>query len=151
MTIIKPTVGRVVWYWPTSADREDRRSISGQPFAAQICGVHSDTCVNLGITDAEGRYFTRASIPLKQTPRGIGEDGCATWMPYQLGRAAKTEQAEAESCECRTSTAIPQPEDAPEAPEIQIGGDAVSNDFNLPEISTAVFFTGSNITVNIQQ
>jgi len=109
-------------------------SLPGQPFKADIVGVHSDRCVNLGITAADGEYFKRTSVTLKQEGDVLpAETGFAEWMPYQIGQAAKTEQAEADSCKCN------------------IGGDAVNNEFDLPQICTAVFFTGSNITVNIQQ
>jgi hypothetical protein len=84
--MIRPTVGRVVWFWGPST--------SVQPRAAIIAFVHSDTCVNLAVFDRNGESGGMESVVLWQ---GDGErpDGPhAEWMPYQKGQAAKTEQLE---------------------------------------------------------
>lgn len=41
---MKPTVGRIVHYYPTTNDRFGEM---GKPIAAVIVAVHSDECVNL--------------------------------------------------------------------------------------------------------
>lgn len=87
--MIKPTVGRVVWYYP-SADHK------AAPYAAIVAHVWSDTCVNLGIFDSNG-------IPMSKPPTSVrllqeGEDKPAAgdfceWMPYQVGQAKRHEAA----------------------------------------------------------
>lgn len=47
--VITPTVGRAVWYYPANHPTGE------QPLAATVAHVWSDTCVNLGILDANGR------------------------------------------------------------------------------------------------
>lgn len=88
--MIKPTIGRVVWYYPPNeADRP--------PLAAVIACVWSDTCVNLGVFDRNGVPFPKppTSILLIQDDNEVPTGGhYCTWMPYQLGQAAKTEAAE---------------------------------------------------------
>lgn len=85
--MIKPTVGRVVWFWPAGAKVE-------QPFAATIAYVHSDSMVNLSVIDANGNQFAATSITLVQENGGTTLPYCC-WMPYQQGQAAKTEALEA--------------------------------------------------------
>jgi len=87
--MIKPTIGRVVWYHPSELE-----GISDQPLAALVAYVWSDTLVNLAVFDSNGTSSGRTSVFLFQ---GDGERpaSCfAEWMPYQLGQAAKTEAAE---------------------------------------------------------
>lgn len=88
MNVIKPTVGRVVWFWPNG------KYSGGQPYAATIAYVHNDRCVNIGYLDANG-------IPMRATSVFLAQDGepepggwFCEWMPYQKGQAAKTEQLE---------------------------------------------------------
>lgn len=84
--MIKPTVGRVVWYYPPG------RSASEQPQAAIVAHVWSDTCVNLAIFGDDGspRAAPPTSVLLVQeggeTPSG---GHYCTWMPYQIGQAKK--------------------------------------------------------------
>lgn len=94
-TIIKPTIGRMVWYRPRVADTNmlvigTRGLLSAQPLAAQICGVWSDTCVNLSILDASGNRHTRPSVLLVQAGAPMPDGGgYCEWMPYQVGQAQK--------------------------------------------------------------
>ena len=93
--MIKPTVGRVVWYWPSRAHDIHNSGICGggnQPLAAIITHVWSDTCVNLSIFDANGKQFSRTSVFLHQEGCERPSEMFAEWMPYQHGQAAKTEQ-----------------------------------------------------------
>lgn len=95
--MIKSTVGRVVWYYPAKTD--GLVCYDGQPLAAIVAHVHSDTMVNLAVFDANGDPHNRTSVQLVQdddsevTPAA---KGYACWMPYQKGQAAKTEQLEAQ-------------------------------------------------------
>lgn len=98
--MIKPTVGRKVWFIPSDYDT----SIDGykilpdvdnpaynQPLDATIIGVHSDTLVNLHVIDAEGNQFFQEGTRLMQDGKTeIGKDeSYAMWMPYQVTQAAK--------------------------------------------------------------
>ncbi len=82
--IIKPTVGRVVLYWPLKQERAHAHS---QPFAAHICHVWNDNLVNLHILREDGTTFARTSCVLAQGREA--NDGECGWMPFQLGQAAK--------------------------------------------------------------
>lgn len=94
--MIKPTVGRVVWFYPKNHQPND------QPLAAIVAHVWSDTCVNLAIFDANGCPMSDppTSVLLVQEGNEIPTGGhyCA-WMPYQTGQAKKTEAAEAKLAE----------------------------------------------------
>lgn len=89
--MIKPTVGRVVWYYPAGRSHED------QPNAAIIAYVHSDMMINVGGFDNNGQPFADTSVLLLQGEGSYGNPGggaWACWMPYQKGQAAKTEALE---------------------------------------------------------
>ena len=88
---ITPTVGRVVHYHPGSADGMAR---GGQPLAAIVTYVHSDTCVNLTVFDSNGESYGRTSVLLAQPGANRPAANFCEWMPYQVGQAAKTEQLE---------------------------------------------------------
>ena len=93
--MIKPTVGRVVWYYPPKA--EDAPAPE-QPLAATVSYVHSDREVNLSVSQPNGDVHGTSNVQLLQD----GEDAPATghyaeWMPYQKGQAAKTEALEADA------------------------------------------------------
>lgn len=89
--MIKPTVGRVVWYWPTLHDVASLKlaySDTEQPLAATVAYVWRDDLVNLSVVDQNGMPFARTSVPLLENvlkPAG----GYAEWMPYQKGQAAR--------------------------------------------------------------
>ena len=80
--MIKPTIGRVVWFWPYS-----REAIT-QPLAALIAWVHSDAVVNLAIFDVNGQATNRTSVPLYQGEGDRPASDFCEWMPYQIGQAA---------------------------------------------------------------
>lgn len=89
--MIKPTVGRVVWYRPSTYDQSGPgglRATTHQPLAAMIVYVHGDTMVNLVIHDCNGNTHARTSVHLHQ---GEGQPpvdhGYCEWMPYQVGQA----------------------------------------------------------------
>lgn len=84
--IIKPTVGRVVWFYPQGHSQDK------QPLAAIVSHVWSDTCVNLAIFSANGCPMQNppTSILLVQEGSEVPSGGhYCTWMPYQIGQAKK--------------------------------------------------------------
>ena len=88
--MIKPTIGRVVWYHPASV------APVIQPQAALIAWVWSDSCVNLAVFDADGVASNKTSVLLWDSGSDVNrpsQDYCE-WMPYQQGQAAKAEAAE---------------------------------------------------------
>lgn len=95
--MIKPTVGRVVWYWPGAHDvvTHQLHDYGVQPFAATVAFTHSDTMVNLSVVDHNGKQFEKHGVRLLQEGDVVRDKaGYAEWMPYQKGQAAKTEAPE---------------------------------------------------------
>lgn len=84
---IEPTIGRIVWYWPSLVDGATR---DPQPLAAIVAHVNQDGTVNLGIFDRSGDHYKRTHVPLIQEGDAEPErDGFCQWMPYQIGQAKK--------------------------------------------------------------
>lgn len=84
--MIKPTIGRVVWYWRSEGQE--------QAFSAQIAYVHSDTIVNLGYLDANGFAKNVTSVQLVQEGDKKPAFSYCEWMPYQIGQAKKHDATE---------------------------------------------------------
>jgi hypothetical protein len=84
--MIKPTVGRVVWYHPPSDNLD-----CGDILAAIVCHVWSDTCVNLAIFDSIGVASNQTSVFLYQGDSERPAGSYCEWMPYQIGQAKKEE------------------------------------------------------------
>lgn len=101
LSIIKPTVGRKVWYRPSAHDLIGLGSMTvspGQPLDATVVAVWSDRCVNVQVLDVHGKAYTKTSVTLKQAGDQIPADkdgnevgGYVEWMPYQQGQAAKAD------------------------------------------------------------
>ncbi len=90
--IIEPTVGRVVWYMAPMI------MAPGQPheLAAIVTHVHDTRMVNLTVFKPNGETMAATSVPLCQPGDDANHDNpYCEWMPYQLGQAAKPEEAEA--------------------------------------------------------
>ena len=89
--MIKPTVGRVMWYWPVVTER------TAQPYAALVTYVHGDNMVNLVGFTPNGVAFPTMSVPIVQdgSPYTAGDSPYAEWMPYQVGQAKKHEADDA--------------------------------------------------------
>lgn len=95
--MIKPTVGRKVWYWPSTQDKSGTfpvQQVTGQPLDATIIAVWSDRMVNVMVTDIAGKQFPVLSCTLLQPgdPVPAYADGQVAgryveWMPYQQGQA----------------------------------------------------------------
>lgn len=92
--MISPTIGRVVWFHPSTSDA--LMGGSNQPLAALVTYVHGDRCVNLAAFDVNGCLYSRCSVLLLQDDDVAPENGYyAEWMPFQKGQAAKQEEAKA--------------------------------------------------------
>ncbi|MBB5204433.1 hypothetical protein HNQ51_001747 [Inhella inkyongensis] len=105
MNLIKPTVGRKVWYRPSLYDLAGPvpMSISGsvaagnaQPLDATVLAVWGDRCINVQVLDITGKAFTKMSVTLKQEGDTMPVDsegkevlGYCEWMPYQQSAAKK--------------------------------------------------------------
>ena len=92
--MIKPTVGRVVWYTPYEGDPSISTNYT-PPFTGHVAYVWSDRCVNLMVISPEGQPLQKTSVTLLQEgdarPSG---GGYCEWMPFQKGQAAKAEALE---------------------------------------------------------
>lgn len=91
---ITPTPGRIVWFYPAEFDGIGR--LGKEPLAAIVAGAHNDHQVNLAVFDAYGGMQQRTNVHLVQPDEDRPNGAHATWMPYQLGQMAKTEQVEAQ-------------------------------------------------------
>jgi len=84
--MIQPTVGRVVHYY---RDRDSEVQV------ALIAHVNEDGTVNLAVFDHHGNPEPRPGrVMLVQEGNPVPVGHHCTWMPYQLGQAAKTQQLE---------------------------------------------------------
>lgn len=92
-TVIKPTVGRVVWFRPGDFDADIPRVVD-QPLAAIVAHVCADAKhVHLAVFDMNGYTHARSNVRLVQEGEEVkrGERFCM-WMPYQVGQAAKNDK-----------------------------------------------------------
>lgn len=97
--MIKPTVGRKIWFIPGDTDTQDYQyellqdndyPDKSQPLDATVVGVRSDGTVNLFVLDSGGNAFAHVSVPIYAEGEDIPEDtSYAMWMPYQVSAAAK--------------------------------------------------------------
>lgn len=89
--MIKPTIGRVVLVQGRSESTDP-----SQAEPALVSYVWSDTMINVGGFDHNGKTFSFTSLKLLQDDEPAPTVGAyAEWMPYQKGQAAKTEALEA--------------------------------------------------------
>jgi len=96
MTVIAPTVGRIVHYRPEKNEGARMIHNGDEPLSAQIAKVNSPNDINLAVLGADGVWHARANVPLVQEGEEPPTDrSYAEWMPFQQGQAAKTEAAEA--------------------------------------------------------
>jgi len=89
--MIKPTVGRKVWYRPSKSDQEGPVPMvahTDQPLDATVIAVWGDRCINLQVTDMIGRNFPVLSCTLVQEGDEVPEHGrYAEWAPPQIVQA----------------------------------------------------------------
>lgn len=90
--VITPTPGRVVWYYP--APHDGIGQLNGYPLAAIVAGVHNDNLVNLAVFDAYGNSQQRSNVHLVQPGDAVPDSAYVSWMPYQVGQAAKHQAVE---------------------------------------------------------
>lgn len=106
-TRIEPTVGRVVLYFPSDDDVYYGRieGEKGKALSAMIAWVNDDGTINLAVNSRYGNHVGCRNVELIQpgepTPERTKSRSYATWMPYQLGQAAKTEKLEGEIASLR--------------------------------------------------
>jgi len=96
-TIINPTIGRRLWFWPSknTGDSGFTYSDPKQPCDAGIAYVHSDRLINVSVADQAGVVHSRTSVPLIQAGETPPEHGFyCEWMPYQQGQAKKHAEPE---------------------------------------------------------
>ena len=92
MSQITPTPGRIIWFTPGNNDGITRNG--AEPLAAIVAGVLADGTVNLAVFDARGNLSQRHAVEIVDADAAnVPVNGFASWMPYQLGQAAKTERA----------------------------------------------------------
>lgn len=97
---ITPTVGRVVWFYPSNnvASSGFAPPSAGQPLAAVIARVWNDRMVNLTVFDANGVSHSRTSVTLLQDgDHKLLTGNYCTWMPFQKGQARAQAAAQADS------------------------------------------------------
>jgi hypothetical protein len=93
MPVIKPSVGRVVLYYPHGKTDKETGS---QPYAASVAYVHSDRLINIGYINHNGEHGHETSVALLQPGDPTPDVGrFCEWMPYQIGQAAKSEELQA--------------------------------------------------------
>lgn len=80
--MIKPTIGRVVWFHEAFVPDQPQ-----QPRAAIVCYVHGDNCVNLAVFDQNGVPSGHTSVFLRQEGVEAPNGPFCEWMPYQIGQA----------------------------------------------------------------
>jgi len=94
-TIINPTIGRRVWFWPSKRTGQSGFIChdAAVPMDAGIVFVHSDRCVNLDVCDHAGNHHAFTSVYLDQGDDCPSDPDAARceWMPFQKGRAARQE------------------------------------------------------------
>lgn len=96
--MIKPTIGRIVWYYPPLNEPQGLGTDTSQPLAAIVCYVRDDHNINIAGFSPFGEPFRRTNVYLVQPEDEAqpGED-YACWMPFQIGAAKKYEQEERET------------------------------------------------------
>ena len=84
--VTAPTVGRIVYFFPSTADAYclDGAAVD-EPLAAIVCYVHSEREVNLHVFGAEGTGYKATSVTMVQPgderPE-CGIKGFCEWMPF---------------------------------------------------------------------
>lgn len=85
--VIKPTVGRIVWFWDYGCNPLDA---DYRPEAAIVTYVWHDRMVNLSVFGRNGEPRGVTSVDLLQPGDERSDDGgFCEGMPYQVGQAKK--------------------------------------------------------------
>lgn len=86
--MIKPTVGRKVWFYPKNSSNDNGLCIvGGREHSADVVTVHSDRLINVAVFDANGKLFQKTSVTLVQEGDPPYDGDHCRWMPYQIGQA----------------------------------------------------------------
>lgn len=93
--MIKPTIGRKLWYWATLSRYHEAQKyteqhdcpVQDQPEDATIAAVWDPKLVNLVVTDHNGIVRSETSVILLQEGDPLPNSRFATWMPFQVGQA----------------------------------------------------------------
>lgn len=120
--MIKPTVGRMIWYIPHPKDNMEQHG--DDPLAAIIVAVHNDQRINIVVWGAFGnqRFLSRALL-WQEEQGDRPKHGYACWMPYQIGQAAKTEQLQSALNKGSEERVLPaDPRKTKETPAVGTGG-----------------------------
>lgn len=81
--MIKPTVGRIVWYYPAGIH-------TAEPLAAIIAYVHSNTRVNLAVFDPYGvAYSQNAVLLVQQSVEEVPQEAYCAWPSRKARMALK--------------------------------------------------------------
>lgn len=105
--MIKPTVGRMLHYYPAS---EDSGAIvnCGHPLAATIAHVWNDRCINIAYLDTNGVWRSKTSVLLVHEDDEARPGACyCVWMPYQKGQASKTDAVQRDALDALLDTRVP--------------------------------------------
>jgi hypothetical protein len=81
--MMKPTIGRKVWYWPFP---HERAFGTDQPFDATVCFVRGDRAIDVAINNEFGNAIHGRPCTLV-APGETAAPGECSWMPYQIGQA----------------------------------------------------------------
>lgn len=87
--MIKPTVGRIVWYRPYAHELfVDDRKREEVRWPAIVVYVWRHDMVNLAVFDPNGALKPHTSVVLAQGDEEPGEGECE-WMPFQKEQAQR--------------------------------------------------------------
>lgn len=94
--MIKPTIGRRVWFWPSKKQLSEGVFHVEDPMQACDAGVVfvvDDRKVHLFVTDHWGRTGFVKNVQLVQDNDAYAlDDARAVWMPYQVSSAAEAKK-----------------------------------------------------------
>ncbi|HEX8807480.1 MAG TPA: hypothetical protein VF760_00625 [Xanthobacteraceae bacterium] len=95
--MIKPTIGRKLWFHPGEGDDLWHGEQETQPCDATIAYVWNDRLVNLTVADHNGYTRGRSSVPLVQPgdERPTSKQSYCEWMPFQIGQSQAVKDAQA--------------------------------------------------------
>lgn len=97
--MIKPTIGRVVWFHP----EKDEQIHQGETQAATVAKVLNDNLVNLAVVDERGIGYPVLEVELWHGEGKRPKGAYCEWMPYQIGQAKRHAEEDAAKAEAPDS------------------------------------------------